>query len=210
MTYAELLTLIQDYCQNTADEFVAALPDIVRLAEDRIYQSVQIPALKKNATAVLVNGVRLVPLPADFLAAYSLATRGSSGVYSNLLERDVSYITEAFPDPSAVGTPRFYALYDAETLMLGPAPFGGLLMDFYYFYEPESIVTASTSWLGDNAESVLFYGALCEAYVYMKGEADLIALYRARYDEALARLKALGEGMNKRDSFRIDAPKIAP
>lgn len=210
MNYATLVALLQDYTQNSSAEFVAAIPGIVKLAEDRIYQSVQIPALKRNATSNFLLGNKYLAVPDDFLAAYSMAVKSASGVYSYLLEKEVGYINEAFPNPAATGVPRYYALFNESTFVVAPTPSAFLEVELHYFYEPPSIVTAGTSWLGDNTESVLFYGSLCEAYTYMKGEADLQSLYRQRYDEALGRLKNLGEGMDKRDTFRLDLPRIAP
>lgn len=210
MNYATLSALLQDYTQNSSTEFVAAIPDIVKLAEDRIYQSVQIPALKRNSTSNFVQGNKYLSAPSDFLASYSMSVKNSSGVYSYMLEKDVSYINEAFPNPSILGTPRYYALFDNETFVVAPTPSLFFEVELHYFYEPPSIVDAGTSWLGENTESVLLYGSLCEAYAYMKGDSDLMSLYRQRYDEALGRLKSLGEGMDKRDNFRIDMPRITP
>lgn len=210
MNYATLVQLLQDYTQNSSSEFVAAIPDIVQLAEDRIYQSVQIPALRRNSTSNFLTGNKYLAAPTDFLAAYSMAVKSASGVYSYMLEKEVGYINEAFPNPSTTGVPRYYALFNDATFVVAPTPSTFFEVELHYFYEPPSIVTAGTSWLGDNTESVLFYGCLVEAYTYMKGESDLTALYRQRYDEALGRLKVLGEGMDKRDTFRIDLPKILP
>lgn len=210
MNYATLSQLLQDYTQNYSSEFVAAIPEIVKLAEDRIYQSVQIPSLKKNSTSAFVSGNKYLAQPDDFLAPYLMAVKSVSGVYSYLLEKEVGFINEAYPDPSITGVPRYYAIFTDDTFVVAPTPNANLEVELHYFYEPESIVTAGTSWLGDNVESVLFYGALVEAYTYMKGEADLIALYRGRYDESIARLKMLGEGMGKRDNFRLDMPRILP
>ncbi len=210
MNYAKLVDLLQDYTQNYSAEFVAAIPDIVRLAEDRIYQSVQIPALKRNATSNFTLGNKYLAAPSDFLAAYSIAVKSATGVYSYMLEKEVGYINEVFPNPAVTGVPRVYALFDESTFVVAPTPSAAFDVEIHYFYEPDSIVDTGTSWLGDNTESVLFYGALCEAYTYMKGEADLLGLYRQRYDEALARLKVLGEGMDKRDNFRLDLPRIVP
>jgi len=210
MNYATLVALLQDYTQNSSTEFVAAIPDIVRLAEDRIYQSAQIPVLKRNATSNFVANNKYLACPTDFLAAYSMAVQSASGVYSYMLEKEVGYINEAFPNPSVTGVPRYYALFNDATFVVAPAPNDFFEVELHYFYEPPSIVETGTSWLGDNTESVLFYGALCEAYTYMKGDADLQTLYRQRYDEALGRLKNLGEGMDKRDNFRLDMPRIAP
>lgn len=210
MNYATLVALLQDYTQNSSSEFVAAIPEIVKLAEDRIYQSVQIPALKRNATSNFVLNNKYLASPTDFLAAYSMAVKSATGVYSYMLEKEVGYINEAFPDPSATGVPRFYALFNADTFVVSPTPDDFYEVELHYFYEPPSIVDAGNSWLGDNTESVLFYGCLVEAYTYMKGDADLQALYRQRYDEALGRLKVLGEGQDKRDNFRLDLPRIVP
>jgi len=209
MNYTQLSTLLQDYTQNYSTEFVAAIPSIVELAEDRIYQSVQIPALKKNQTSNCAPNIKYIATPNDFLAVYSFAVIADNN-YQYLLEKEVSYINESFPNTATRGIPRFYALFDDNTFIIGPTPSAGYDVELHYFYEPESIVTAGTSWLGDNTESVLFYGALVEAYTYMKGEQDLVALYTARYQDALSRLKNLGEGFDKRDSFRIDAPRMVP
>ena len=210
MNYTTLVTLLQDYTQNSSSEFIAAIPEIVKLAEDRIYQSVQIPALKRNATSNFVSGNKYLAAPTDFLAAYSMAAKSATGVYSYLLEKEVGYINEAFPNPSATGVPRYYALFNDATFVVSPTPNDFYEVELHYFYEPPSIVEAGNYWLGDNTESVLFYGCLSEAYTYMKGDADLTALYRARYDEALGRLKVLGEGQDKRDNFRLDLPRIMP
>lgn len=210
MNYATLSQLLQDYTQNYSSEFVAAIPEIVKLAEDRIYQSVQIPSLKKNATSSFLSGNKYLAQPSDFLAAYTMAVKSASGEYIYMLEKEVGFINEAYPNPSATGTPRYYAIFTDDTFVVAPTPSANLEVELHYFYEPESIVTAGTSWLGDNVESVLFYGCMVEAYTYMKGEADLIALYKGRYDESIARLKMLGEGMGKRDNFRLDMPRVLP
>lgn len=208
LNYSQLSALLQDYTQNFGSEFVAAIPNIVQQAEDRIYKSVQIPALKKNQQANLSSGVKYLTLPTDFLATYSVAiTVGGDQTY--LLEREVSWIGEAMQGV-AQGAPRYYALFDQDTFLIGPTPNAAYPVELHYFYEPASIVVAGTSWLGDNAESVLLYGCLVEAYSYMKGEADLTALYKARYDDALGALKVLGEGFNKRDNLKQDLPRIAP
>jgi len=210
MNYTELSALLQDYTQNYSTEFVAAIPSIVNLAEDRIYQSVQIPALKKNSTSSFTPDSKYLATPDDFLAVYSVAVMGDDSYYNYMLEKEVGYINEVFPNPATRGLPRYYALFNDNTFVVSPTPGTGYAVELHYFYEPESIVTTGTSWLGNNTESVLFYGCLVEAYTYMKGDADLVALYRTRYDEALARLKVLGEGQDKRDQFRIDAPRIMP
>jgi hypothetical protein len=210
MNYTELTALLQEYTQNYASEFVAALPSIIGLAEDRIYRSVQIPELKKNATSNLVAGTKYLNAPTDFLASYSIAVINTDGSYNYMLEKEVAFIGEVYPIPTSTGLPRFYALFNETTFLVGPTPNSSYQVELHYYYEPPSIVQTSTSWLGTEAESVLFYGCLLEAYVYMKGDNDLMALYKGRYDEALARLKNLGEGLNKRDNFRVDAPRVTP
>ena len=208
LTYAQLSSLIQSYTQNFGSEFVTAIPSIVQQAEDRIYKAVQLPALKKNQQANVSSGNKYLTLPTDFLATYSVAIT-VSGDQTYLLEREVSWIGEAMQGVSQ-GAPRYYALFDQNTFILGPTPNAAYPIELHYFYEPQSIVTAGTSWLGDNAESVLFYGCLVEAYSYMKGESDLLALYKSRYDDALGALKVLGEGYNKRDNLKQDLPRLAP
>lgn len=210
MNYATLTQLLQDYTQNYSAEFVAAIPNIVRLAEDRIYQSVQIPALKKNSTTTFITGDKYLSTPTDFLAAYGMAVKNLSGDYFYMLEKEVNYINEVFIDPSATGLPKFYALFNESVFVVGPTPSAAFEVELHYFYEPESIVDANESWLGDNTESLLFYGSLSEAYTFMKGDQDLQVLYRQRYEEVLGRLKNLGEGMNKRDNFRLDLPRVNP
>lgn len=210
MNYTTLSQLLQDYTQNYSSEFVAAIPEIVKLAEDRIYQSVQIPSLKKNATSSFLAGNKYLAQPTDFLAPYAMAVKSATGAYLYMLEKEVGFINEAYPDPSITGIPRYYAIFTDDTFVVAPTPNANFQVELHYFYEPESIVTAGTSWLGDNVESVLFYGSLVEAYTYMKGEADLIALYKGRYDESISKLKMLGEGMGKRDNFRLDMPRILP
>jgi hypothetical protein len=209
MTYAELTALLQDYTQNTGTEFVAAIPNIVQLAEDRIYLTINLPVLNKSTVLTLSNGVRTVTLPSDFLSANSVAVV-SGGIPTYLLERDPAFIAEAFPNSATTGAPRYYALFNNNTFQFGPTPGSGYTLDLYYVYSPPSIVTAGTSWLGDNAESILFYGALTEAYVYMKGDPQLMSVYASRYNEGLGRLKDLGEAADKRDQFKIDAPRSAP
>ena len=145
MNYATLVTLLQDYTQNSSSEFIAAIPEIVKLAEDRIYQSVQIPALKRNATSNFVLGNKYLAAPTDFLAAYSMAAKSATGVYSYLLEKEVGYINEAFPNPSATGVPRYYALFNDATFVVSPTPNDFYEVELHYFYEPPSIVDAGNS-----------------------------------------------------------------
>lgn len=210
MTYAELSGMIQDYLQNDSTELQAAIPTIVKIAEDRIYNTIQIPHLKKNATSAFGSGNKYLETPADFLAVYSLASINASGVYNYLLEREVAFLAEAFPDPTVTGVPRFYALFNDDTFIVAPTPASNYTAELHYYYQPESIVTASTTWIGDNMENVLLYGCLTEAYTYEKGNPDLAKVYNDRFIEALMRLKNFGEAFSKTDSFRSDNPRLIP
>lgn len=208
MNYTALVSDLQTWTENFGTEYIAALPEIVRKVEDRIFHAVQIPAWRKNATVTATPSGATLALPSDMISLSSLAVVDSLGQTQHLLFRDVTYIGEAFPNPAATGLPRVYALYDKSTVLLGPTPSTGSTIQVRYFAKPTSIVTAGTSWLGDNAESVLFYGCLSDAYTYMKGDQELQARYRALHDEGLARLKELGEGKLKRDDFRVDRNRM--
>lgn len=207
MNYAALSTNIQSFLENRGSEFVSEIPTFVRLAEDLIYKTVQIPALRKNVSGSFSVGNKYLSLPPDFLSAYSLAAV-NGGTYSYLLPAETSFIAEA--TQGALGIPRYYALFDADSALVGPTPDAAYVAELHYFYRPPSIVDTGTSWLGDNAESTLLYGSLVEAYIYMKGEPDLIQMYKARFMESMSRLKNLGEALDKRDNFRRDAPRTEP
>lgn len=209
MNYSQLSTAIQDYVENTETSFVSQIPTFVQLAEERIYNSVQIPAIRKNVTGSLTSGVKYLQLPSDWLATFSLAVINPvTNAQSFLLNKDVNYIREAYPDPDDTGTPQHYGQFDANTLILGPTPDLSYSMELHYYYYPQSIVTAGTSWLGDNFETVLLYGAIREAYVYMKGEQDMINNYEAKYQESLGLLKVLGDGKDRRDAYRSGQVRV--
>jgi hypothetical protein len=175
----------------------------IQQAEQRIYNSVQILALRKNVTGQTTASNKYLSTPADWLANFSLAVIDPvTGGYEYLLNKDVNYIREAFPFPATTGKPTHYAYFDENSYILGPTPDAAYTMELHYFYYPQSIVVAGTSWLGDNFDSVLLYGALLEAYTFMKGETDVIQNYTARYNESLAMLKQLGEGKNRQDMYR--------
>ena len=209
MNYTTLSLTIQQYVENTESSFVANIPTFVQLAEERIYNSVQLPAIRKNVTGNLTTGVKYLQLPTDWLATFSLAVIDPvTDAQEFLLNKDVNYIRQAYPDPNDEGSPQHYAQFDANTLLLGPTPDENYAMELHYYYYPESIVTAGTSWLGDNFETVLLYGALREAYIYMKGEADMLANYEAKYQESLMLLKILGDGKDRRDAYRSGQVRI--
>jgi hypothetical protein len=209
MNYAALVTLIQDYTENSESSFVSNIPTFVQLAEERIYNTVQIPAIRKNQTGTLTASNKYLTLPTDWLATFSLAVIDpTTQAQTFLLNKDVNYIREAFPTPSSTGTPTHYAQFDQNTLILGPSPDLAYAVELHYYYYPESIVTASTSWLGDNFETVLLYGSVREAYQYMKGEGDLTAQYEAKYQEALELLKQLGDGKDRQDAYRSGQVRV--
>ena len=210
MNYTQLSAAIQAYTENTEANFVAEIPVFVQQAEQRIYNSVQFPSIRKNVTGSTSSGNKYLGCPSDFLAVYSIAAIDATGAYEYLLNKDVNYIRQAYPNPTSdTGIPKYYALFGSQTndvneltFILGPTPNATYSVELHYYYYPESIVTASTTWLGDNFDSVLLYGSLVEAYTYMKGEADMMALYNQKYMEALALAKRLGDGMERQDAYR--------
>jgi hypothetical protein len=209
MNYTSLVQMIQDYTENSESSFVSNIPTFVQLAEERIYNSVQIPAIRKNQTGALTASNKYLTLPTDWLATFSLAVIDpTTQAQTFLLNKDVNFIRESFPVPTDTGSPTHYAQFDSGTLLLGPTPDLAYAVELHYYYYPESIVTASTSWLGDNFETVLLYGSLREAYQYMKGEEDLTAQYEAKYQEALGLLKVLGDGKDRRDAYRSGQTRV--
>jgi hypothetical protein len=181
---------------------VANIPNFVTQAEDRIYQSAEFPALQKTAYSYTAAGEKLILTPPDMLAIFSLRIQDVNGATTFLLDKDVSWMSEAYTNDLVTGKPIYYALFDDSTFILAPVPDGTYYIECNYFYKPDSIVTTSTSWLGNKVPSALLYGSLLEAYTYMKGEADILALYQSRYNDALATLKNLGEGRNRLDAYR--------
>jgi|TARA_R100001129_G_scaffold176002_1_gene149570 hypothetical protein len=201
-TFTTLKSALQDYLETTETTFVDNLPTIIKQAEDRILKSVQLPDFRKNSVGTTTSGNKYLTCPTDFLAPYSLAVDNSG--YEFLLFKDVNFVREAYPSGSTTGIPKYYAMFDADNFIMAPTPNANLTAELHYFYKPESITAASsgTSWLGDNAESTLLYGCLVEAYTFLKGEPDLMQLYATRYEDALAKLKGLGEGYDTTDSYR--------
>jgi hypothetical protein len=221
MNYAALSAAIQAYTENTEADFVANIPVFVTQAEQRIYNSVQFPSIRKNVQGSIAVNNKYLQCPDDFLAVYSLAvitdvTGGdvNTGTYEYLLNKDVNFIRQAYPTPNDTGVPKYYALFgpavsgstisDELTFILGPTPDQNYRTELHYYFYPESITVAADgrTWLGDNFDSVLLYGSLVEAYTYMKGEQDMMALYNGKYQEALALAKRLGDGMERQDAYR--------
>lgn len=208
MNYSELTQALQDYLETQEASFVSNIPMFVRQAEERIYRSVQIPELRKNATAITTTGNQYLARPSDFLSVFSLAVVDGSGNYSYLYDKDVNFIREAYPGPTTQGLPKYYAQFDGDqtgvtegNFILGPTPDSTYTVELHYYYDPPSIVATGTSWLGDNAEAALLYGALVEAYTYLKGDADMLQNYRDRYAEAMSQLFGI-DVRSKRDDYR--------
>ena len=199
-TYNTLKAAILSYIESDEDNLVANLPVIVTQAEDRILKNAQLPDFRKNATGKVTIDDQYLNLPNDYLSPYSMAVDNSGWEF--LLFKDVNFVRQAYPDSTFTGVPKYYSLFSSEYFLLGPTPDVVYDMELHYFYSPESIVTAGTSWLGDNAISALLYGCLIEAYTYTKGKAERIVEVNTRYAEALAAEKLLGEGRNATDSYR--------
>jgi len=225
MTYTELVAAIQSYTENNFPDITLAdgstettteqVNRFIQQAEQRIYNTVQFPSLRKNMTGNIQSGNKYLKAPDDFLAVYSLAVIDSTGAYEYLLNKDVNFIRAAYPNPTTdVGIPRYYALFgpaivgsaitDELTFIMGPTPNTTYTVELHFYYYPESITVASDNrtWLGDNFDSVLLYGSLVEAYTFMKGETDILTLYEGKYKEALGMAKRLGDGMERQDAYR--------
>ena len=218
MNYTQLSDAIVAYTENTSSDFADQIPVFVKQAEQRIYNSVQFPSLRKNVTGYTTANNKYLQCPSDFLSVYSMAAIDATGAYEYLLNKDVNFIRQAYPNPTEdTAIPRYYALFgprsdnaDELAFILGPTPDASYEIELHYFYYPESIVTASTSWLGDNFDSVLFYGSLVEAATYMKQEPDLVALYNQKYMEALQLAQRLGNGLERSDAYRSGQSRLPP
>jgi hypothetical protein len=233
MTYTELFIDVKNYLQNdfpsntwtnvagtgtTTSDGTEQINTFITQAEERIYNTVQIPPLRKNVTGVTSGGNKYLSCPNDFLSVFSMAVIDGSGNYEYLLNKDVNYIRAAYPNPSSTGLPQYYALFgptvassvitDELSFILGPTPDAVYNVELHYFYYPESITTAGTSWLADNYSPVLLYGTLVEAYTFLKGEVDLTAQYEKKYQEAMGQLNRLGTGLERGDAYRDGQAKI--
>jgi hypothetical protein len=208
MDYTALKVNIEDICeQSFTDEQLAMF---TQQAEQKIYNTVQIPALRKNQTGNLGIGNQYLIYPTDFLYPFSLAVIDDAGNYTYLLNKDVNFIREAYPGPTITGPPVHYALFDDTAFILGPTPDAGYGVELHYGYYPQSIVTAGTTWLGDEFDSALLNGALIEAIRFIKGEPDMVSLYQKMYVDAMALLKNLGDGKMREDMYRSGQLRITP
>jgi hypothetical protein len=238
MTYNELFIAVKNYLQNdfpsntwtdvagtgtTTSDGTEQINLFITQAEERIYNTVQIPALRKNVTGLTANGNKYLSCPDDFLSVFSMAVIDGSGNYEYLLNKDVNFIRAAYPNPSSTGLPQYYALFGPATtsdvtpvitneltFLLGPTPDSGYTVELHYYYYPTSITVSSSgrTWLGDNYSPALLYGAMVEAYIFLKGETDMMATYKGKYDEALAQLNRLGTGLERGDAYRDGQAKI--
>ena len=214
MTYNELVTAVQSYTENTFP--TVDMDRMIEQAEQKIYNSVQLPSLRKNVTGTCTTNNKYLSCPLDYLSSFSLAVIDATGAYSYLLNKDVNFIREAYSSPTDTGLPLYYGLFgpqysypDELSFILGPTPDSDYNMELHYFFYPESITVAADgqTWLGDNFDTALLNGVLMEAITYMKGEPDMLALYQARYQEAMMLLKQLGDAKEKGDSYRDGLPK---
>ena len=220
MTYTELVDAITSYTQNYETDFVANIPLFVKQTETRVYNSVQIPALRKNVTGITTGGNKYLSCPLDFLSVFSMAVIDGDGNYEYLLNKDVNFLRAAYANPSDTGIPKYYSLFgptvntgvisDELSFILAPTPDALYNIELHYYYYPESITVAADgrTWLGDNYDPVLLYGSLYEAYVFMKGEADVLQMYQQKYNDALAQLNRLGTGLERGDAYRDGQAKI--
>ena len=233
MTYNELFIDVKNYLQNdfptntwtnvagtgtTTSGGTEQIDTFITQAEERIYNTVQIPPLRKNVTGITSASNKYLSCPSDFMSVFSMAVIDGTGAYEYLLNKDVNYIRAAYPNPTSTGLPQYYALFgptvssgiitDELSFILGPTPDDAYDVELHYYAYPESITTAGTSWLGDNYSPVLLYGTLVEAYTFLKGEIDLTAQYEKKYQEAMSQLNRLGTGLERGDAYRDGQAKI--
>jgi hypothetical protein len=207
-TYASLKTAIQDFAENTETSFVTHLPDFIQAAEDRIFKLVDLEVFRKNATSALTSSDPYLSVPSDYLSAFSMSiTRDSAKEF--LLQKDVNYLQEYNPNPATTGVPKYYAFFDIDNFILAPTPDSNYPVELHYYYRPASLTAGAdsgTTWLSDNAPNALLYGSLVEAYIYMKGEQDVLGMYEKQFQEALSRIKDLAEARENSDAYRRGLP----
>lgn len=200
MNYTELKTNIEDICESSFTDDQLAM--FTQQAEQKIYNTVQIPALRRNVTGSVTTNNKYLSVPLDFLYTYSLALVDDNGAYHYLINKDVNFIRDAYPTPTATGFPKYYAYFDDDSFILGPTPNGNFTAELHYGYYPESIVTSTTTWLGNEFDSALLNGALLEAIRFLKGEPDVVQNYEKMYLQSIALLKTLGDGKLREDAYR--------
>ena len=202
MNYTELKAAVESYTENQYS--TTDINTFIQQAEQRIYNSVQLPDLRKNVTGNMTSGNKYFTLPSDWLSTFSIAVINADNEYTYLLNKDVNFIRESFPDTDSgfYGQPQYYAIFSDTTMLLGPTPNANYNTELHYYYYPESIVTAGNTWLSDNFDSALLYGTLLEAATFMKEEQDVIIMYQKKYDDSMVLIKALGEGKNRSDAYR--------
>jgi hypothetical protein len=207
-TYAQLKTAIQDFAENTETSFVTHLPDFIRAAEDRIFKLVDLEVFRKNATSALTTSDPYLSVPTDYLSSFSLSiTRDSAKEF--LLQKDVNYLQEYNPNPATTGVPKYYAFFDIDNFIVAPTPDSNYAVELHYYYRPASLTAGAdsgTTWLSENAPNALLYGSLVEAYIYMKGEQDVLGMYEKQFQEALSRIKDLAEARENSDAYRRGLP----
>lgn len=208
-TYTTLTQAIKDYTENTETTFVSNIPVFVKTTEEQLLRSIQLPDFRKNVTGTLTQSNQYLATPSDFLYPYSLSINNSG--YEFLIFKDVNFIREAYPDSSSTGVPKYYSIFDDETFLVAPTPNGNFTAELHYSFLPQSIVDAATgtSWLGDNATNALLYGSLVQAYIFMKGEPDIIQQYQQQFEIAVGQLKKEGEGFNRTDAYRTGQASIS-
>lgn len=205
MNYGELKTLVQQYLECEETTFNTNIGMFTRLAEEDIYRLVQIPDLVQTSTSNCINGTPYIPLPADFLSQYYMAIINSDGMYKMLLSKDHTFIRETYPNPSDIGEPRFFAVFNENAMILGPTPDQDYKIELNYFYFPPSLSDggdAGITWLSENAEQCILFGTIIQGYIYLKGDQDVMKGYQDRYQSALAELKVIAEGRDRKDSYR--------
>jgi len=202
-TYTTLTQAIKDYTENTETTFSNNITVFIQQAEVTILRAVQLPVFRKNVTGTMTASNAYLSTPSDFLRPYSLAIINSSS-HEYLINKDVNYVREVYPNPATTGVPKYYALFDDNTFIIGPTPGSNYTSELHYFYKPESITAASagTSWLGTNAEDALLYGSLLQAYIFMKGEPDVVQSYAQQFQTSVEALKLEGDGYDRTDAYR--------
>ncbi len=208
MNYTDLVQQIKDQLEYSETTFVASIPDFVKRAEERIFRMVQIPDLRRVSTSNFVASNEFVTVPTDYLSTYSFAVTDGSGILSYMLNKEYEFIQTSYPDNTIEGLPRFYAIVDDDTIQVAPVPDSTYAIEIFYFYLPTSIVSSQNTWLGDNAGNTIFWGSVVEGYKFLKGEGDLMQMYDNSFAEAIAELKILAEGRERRGTYRIPDKRV--